>query len=66
MACDANSKPAPQVELKVNGNEAKLNKFVEKFIAQTVIGMVSCLHGVSDINTISLKLLKNTKESQIQ
>lgn len=66
MVFDTNSKSAPHVELKVNGNEVKLNNFVKKFITHTIIGMVSSLRGVSDISTISLKLSKNTKESQIQ
>ncbi|MHC4749326.1 MAG: hypothetical protein ACYTFW_05575 [Planctomycetota bacterium] len=61
---DANLKPVLRVELKVNGNETKLNNFVEKFIAQAVIGMVSSLRGVGDIDSIKLKLSKKEKDLQ--
>ena len=61
MVCDANQKPVFQVELKVNGKETALNNFLENFIAQTVIGMVKSLRGVSDIETIDLKVLNKEK-----
>jgi hypothetical protein len=61
MVCDTNQKPVAQVELKINGKETELNNFVENFIAQTVIGMVNSLRGVSDIKTIDLKVLKKEK-----
>jgi len=61
MVCDANQKPAAQVELKINGKETELNNFVENFIAQTVMGMVKSLRGVSDIETIDLKVLNKEK-----
>ena len=60
-ACEANQKPVARVELKVNGKETELNNFVENFIAQTVIGMVNSLRGVSGIETIDLKVSKKGK-----
>ncbi len=64
MVCEADQKPAAQVELKVNGKEIELNNFVENFIAQTVIGMVRSLRGVSDIDTVNLQVSKKAKDSQ--
>ena len=61
MVCEADQKPVAQVELKVNGKETELNNFVENFIAQTVIGMVNSLRGVSGIETIDLKVSKKRK-----
>jgi len=58
MACQANQESKGCVKLKVNGDEIQLNKFVENFIHQTVIGMVSSLRGVSDIETVNLEILK--------
>ncbi len=56
--CESNQKSVARVELKVNGKETELNNFVENFISQTVIGMVSSLHGVGDIKTINLQISK--------
>ncbi len=62
--CESNQKPVARVELKVNGKETELNNFVENFISQTVIGMVSSLQGVGDIKTINLQISKKAKNSQ--
>lgn len=61
MACETNQKLTARAELKVNGNEIKLNNFVENFISKTVIGMVESLRGVGDVETVSLKVSKKTK-----
>ncbi len=66
MVCEVNQKPTARVELKVNGKETELNNFVENFIAQTVIGMVSSLRGVGDIETINLQVSKKAKNPQPQ
>ena len=66
MVCEVNQKPTARVELKVNGKETELNDFVENFIAQTVIGMVSSLRGVGDIETINLQVSKKAKNPQPQ
>ncbi|MBW8040673.1 MAG: hypothetical protein FVQ85_11800 [Planctomycetes bacterium] len=58
MTCRTNQKPTVKAELKVNGSEIELNNFVEKFISQTVIGMVKSLRGVGDVETVSLKVSK--------
>ena len=62
--CESNQKSVARVELKVNGKETKLNNFVENFISQTVIGMVSSLQGVGDIKTINLQISKKAKNPQ--
>lgn len=64
MVCEADQKPVVRVELKVNGKKTELNNFVENFIAQTVIGMVSSLRGVSNIDTVNLQVSKRAKDSQ--
>lgn len=56
MACETNQKPIAQTELKINGEEIKLNNFVENFISQTIIGMVKSLRGVDNIDMIVLKI----------
>jgi hypothetical protein len=66
MVCNANQKPVACVELEVNGKEIELNNFAENFIAQTVMGMVSSLRGVGDIDTVSLRVSKKAKDPQSQ
>ncbi len=61
IADEANQEPTARTELKVNGKEIKLNNFVEKFISQTVIGMVKSLRGVGDVETIDLRVSKKPK-----
>jgi hypothetical protein len=58
--CNSSQESIVDVQLKINSEEIELNKFVENFISQTIIGMVRSLRGVSDINTIDLKI--STKE----
>ena len=61
IADEVNQEPTARTELKVNGKEIKLNNFVEKFISQTVIGMVKSLRGVGDVETINLRVSKKPK-----
>ena len=66
MVCDANQKSVTNADLTINSEKIELNGFVESFIAQTVIGMVSSMRGVSNINTVNLKISKRAKDSQAQ
>jgi hypothetical protein len=64
MACNSNQEPIVSAELRINGGEIELNNFVENFISQAVIGMVTSLRGVGSIETIDLKICKKAKVSQ--
>jgi hypothetical protein len=64
MVCDANQKPATNVDLTINGEKVDLNNFVQGFISETVIGMVRSLRGVGDIETIELKVSKKIESPQ--
>lgn len=66
MACNSNQEPIVSAQLRVNGAEIELNNFVKNCISQTVIGMVTSLRGVSNIETIELKISKKVKSSQEQ
>ena len=63
MVCDSNQKSVTNADLTINGEKIELNSFVEGFMSQTVIGMVKSLRGVSDIETINLKISKKVKSS---
>jgi hypothetical protein len=58
VTCEPNQESTANVELKINSNSVELNVFVTNFIAETVTGMVKPLRGVSDIETIDLKISK--------
>jgi hypothetical protein len=64
MVCEANQKPAVNVDLTINGEKVDLNNFVQGFISETVIGMVRSLRGVGDIETIELKVSKKIESPQ--
>ena len=66
MACNSNQEPIVGAQLWVNGAEIELNNFVKNCISQTVFGMVTSLRGVSNIETIELKISKKVKSSQEQ
>ena len=66
MACDPDQKPTANADLTVNGKKIELNRFVESFISQTVIGMVKPLKGVNDIKTIDLNISTNSEKPQVQ
>ena len=59
MACDANNNPVANVELTINGNNVELNRFLQNFIAETLMGMVKSLRDVKEAETIELKITKN-------
>ena len=58
MGCKSDQKPVARVDLTIDGEKIGLNSFVEGFISQTVLGMVKSLRGVSDAETIELKISK--------
>ena len=60
MACEPNQESVTNADLTINGEKVELNSFVENFISQTVMGMVKPLRGVSDIETIELKISKKS------
>jgi hypothetical protein len=64
MVCEANQKPAVNVDLTINGEKVDLNNFVQGFISETVIGMVRSLRGVGGIETIELKVSKKIESPQ--
>ncbi len=64
MACDGNQEAVVSANLIINGKSIDLNNFVEGFISQTVIGMVTPLRGVDEVETIDLKISKKTKNCQ--
>jgi hypothetical protein len=64
MVCEANQKPAVNVDLTINGERVDLNNFVQGFISETVIGMVRSLRGVGDIETIELKVSRKIESPQ--
>ena len=66
MACNSNQEQIVGAELRINGADIELNNFLENFISQTIIGMVTSLRGVSNIETIELKISKKVKSSQEQ
>ena len=66
MACDPDQKPTANADLTVNGKKIELNRFVESFISQTVIGMSKPLRGVDNIETIDLKISVKPDKSQKQ
>ena len=53
-------------EVKVNGQKIDLNRFVESFISQSVIGMLKSLRGVDVVETIDLKISKEAKSPKTQ
>jgi hypothetical protein len=37
-----------RVEIKIDGNELRLNAFVQKLLSNTLFAMIMCLDGVGD------------------
>ena len=56
MACENDQDPAIRAELTVNGQEIKLNSFVQDFIGGAIVGMVGSLRGVGDVRTATLSI----------
>ena len=56
MVCEDGKESKFQAQLEVNGKEIDLNDFVTDFIAETVIGMLQPLRGVSGVDSINLSI----------
>jgi len=58
MTCESEQKPTLEIELLVNGSKVELNNFVQNFIGRAVVGMLTSLRGVSNVQSVSLKISK--------
>ncbi len=61
MVCKPEQQADAGVKLKVNDKEIELNNFAKNFISQTITGMVKSLRGVTDVETVSLKISNKVK-----
>jgi hypothetical protein len=66
MECESKQESNFSAELEVNGCKIALNRFVESFISQAIIGMLASLRGVDVVETIDLKISKKAESSQAQ
>ena len=44
-----------EVIIRVNGKQIPLTEFPSEFIKQTIVGMLSSLKGVNDINSVEIR-----------
>lgn len=51
-----------RAELKVNGTSVEVNAFVEEFLARVIVGAVSSLKDVEDINSLQVRQKKGDVE----
>ncbi|MBN1456367.1 MAG: hypothetical protein JW912_00765 [Sedimentisphaerales bacterium] len=58
MSCDTDINPNVAVKLTVNGNDVKLNGFVQGFFANSILGMIKSLKDVEDVKTLTLEISK--------
>ena len=56
MTCESGQESALETELIVNGLKVELNSFVQNFIGRAVVGMLTSLRGVSDVQSVSLNI----------
>lgn len=56
MNCESDGKPQNQVTLKVNDQDIPLNAFTASMFAETVLGMLKPLRGVSDVQKVNLEI----------
>ena len=64
MNCKSENDSNFIAKLEVNGQKIDLNSFVENFLSEAVIGMLKSLRGVDAIETIDLKISRNTRNSK--
>jgi len=60
MTCESEQKPTLEIELLVNGSKVELNNFVQNFIGRAVVGMLTSLRGVSNVESVNLKISKSS------
>jgi len=63
MVSEQDQKPTLKTDLTVNGQKIELNNFVNSFIGRAIIGMLTSLRGVGDIQSVSLEITKLSDES---
>jgi hypothetical protein len=58
MSCDTDINPDVVVKLTINGDDVKLNGFVQGFFANAVLGMTKSLKNIGDVETLTLEISK--------
>lgn len=58
MTCESEQEPTLEIELIVNGLKVELNSFVQNFIGRAVLGMLTSLRGVSNVQSVNLRISK--------
>ncbi|MBC8468676.1 MAG: hypothetical protein H8D56_04325 [Planctomycetes bacterium] len=58
MVCERDQEPALQTDVTVNGQKIELNNFIQSFMGRAIIGMLSSLRGVGDIQSVNLEISK--------
>jgi hypothetical protein len=62
MVCEGDQKPELMAELVVNGQKIELTGFVQDFISRAVIGMVTSLKGVVDVQKVTLNISRPVEQ----
>ena len=50
------AQPEPKVQILVNGEKVPAKQFVQTIIANALLGMLSTLRGVDDVETVELRI----------
>jgi len=58
MVCERDQEPVLKTDLTVNGQKIELNNFVQNFMGGAIVGMLTSLRGVGDIQSVSLEISK--------
>ena len=58
MVCERDQEPILKTKLTVNGQKIELNNFVQNFMGGAIVGMLTSLRGVGDIQSVSLEISK--------
>ena len=62
MVCEQDPKPALVAELAVNGQKIELTSFIQDFIGRAVVGMVTSLKGVTDVQKVTLNISRPAEQ----